>query len=119
MAGEHPRCDEFVGLSQAQVSLQVNSFNLRVVDAEASEAAAAAGKIGVFHSDHRPNRVNVLVQQGVVTAPPHSDPRYALVPQYVGTGCHQAHFGDNGTHGRGRSATKCKRRYGSRSLASL
>ena len=68
MAGEHPRCDEFVGLPLAQVSLQVNSLNLRVVDAEESEAATAAGKISVFHSDYRVNRVNVLVQKGVVTA---------------------------------------------------
>ncbi len=68
MAGDHPRCDQFVGLPLAEVSSQVPNFNLRVVDAEESEAAASAGKIRVFHSDYRPNRVNVLVQKGVVTA---------------------------------------------------
>jgi hypothetical protein len=68
MAGGSPRCREFVGLSLAEVRSQVDSFQLRIVDAEEAEAAAAAGTIQVFHSDHRSDRVNVLVQKGVVTA---------------------------------------------------
>jgi hypothetical protein len=68
MAGNHPRCDEFVGLPVAEVSLRVSRFNLRIVDVEEEEAAAAAGIRRVFHSDYRRDRVNILVQDGIVRA---------------------------------------------------
>jgi len=64
----HPSCDEYVGLTLAEVRQQVDSQHLRVMDMNEVEAAADAGRTVALTSDLRPNRVNVLVQDGVVTA---------------------------------------------------
>ncbi len=68
VAGGSPRCDEYIGLLVPEISSQVGRGNLRVVDIEENEASAAAGVIRVFHDDHHPDRVNVLVREGVVIA---------------------------------------------------
>jgi hypothetical protein len=68
MAGEHPKCDEYLGLTLAEVKQRVDSQHLRIMDANEAEAAAEAGRRLAFTSDLRHDRVNVLVQDGMVTA---------------------------------------------------
>lgn len=68
MTGEHPRCDEYLGLTVAEVRQSVDSQHLRIMDTNEAEAAAEAGRRLAFMSDLHPNRVNVLVQDGLVIA---------------------------------------------------
>jgi hypothetical protein len=63
-AGRHPRCDEYVGLSVTEVTQRVGAEHLRILD---TNDVQVSGRIFVT-SDLRLDRVNVLVQDGVVTA---------------------------------------------------
>jgi len=64
-AGRHPRCNQYLGLTVAEVRLQVNDQDLRIIDTRVVETAG--GRL-FLTSDLRSDRVNVLVQDGMVTA---------------------------------------------------
>ena len=49
MAGEHPRCDEYLGLTLAEVTQQVDSKHMRIVDTNEAEASAAGRTITGIH----------------------------------------------------------------------
>jgi hypothetical protein len=69
IARDHPRRNELVGFSLADVVAQIgNSHGLRVIDINAAETAATSGQITSLHSDLNSNRVNLLVLDGVVVA---------------------------------------------------
>jgi hypothetical protein len=65
MAGEHPRCPEYVGLSVVEVTEQVGSQGLRIIDT--NQVETSGGRM-FLTADLRANRVNVLVRDGIVTA---------------------------------------------------
>ena len=64
-ARKHPWCPEYLGLTVAEVTKRVDPQRLRVIDT--NEAENARGRL-FLTSDLRPDRVNVLVQNGVITA---------------------------------------------------
>ena len=66
MAREHPRCDEYIGMTVAGVREQVDIVDLRVIDAD--EIEGREGGRMFLTADLRSGRVNVLVQGGLVTA---------------------------------------------------
>ena len=65
MAGDHPRRPEYLGLAAAEASKQVRSQRLRVIDTDQIEPSG--GRV-FLTADLRADRVNLLIQDGVVTS---------------------------------------------------
>ena len=65
MAGEHPRCPEYLGLTIAEVTEHLAPHELRVIDADRIESSEGRTYLT---AERRADRVNVLVQDGIVTS---------------------------------------------------